>query len=165
MTGKLVSISTILATSVLAVSYGLAGVLIGAPLLSALGLLWLLGQRRGWGWATSVALVLFVGAAALGLWLDVGAGWMLLGAVAALSAWDLDHFAQRMRTVKQIKGARNLERRHLQRLLTVDGLGLLLGGVALGIEIEVGFGTAFLLGLLAILGLSWAIQPIRRESD
>ena len=66
---------------------------------------------------------------------------------------------------KKAQGARDLEQRHLQRLLTVDGLGLLLGAVALGIRIEVGFGTAFLLGLLAILGLSRAIRSIGGESD
>jgi hypothetical protein len=44
-------------------------------------------------------------------------------------------------------------------------LGLLLAVVALGIKIQVGFGAAFLLGLLAVLGLSRAIRFLSRESD
>jgi hypothetical protein len=44
-------------------------------------------------------------------------------------------------------------------------VGLLLGAVALGIKFELGFGTTFLLGLVAMLGPSQAIAYLRRESD
>jgi hypothetical protein len=165
MTAKLLPIGTILATGALALGYGLGGLWGWTVFAISLGFLWLLGQRRGWDWMASVGLVLFVSVAAAGLCLGVGAGWMLFGLVAALSAWDLDHFAQRLRDTGRVEGVHDLERRHLGRLLTVDGLGLLLGAVALGIEVEFGFGVAFVLGLLAILGLSQAIGFLRRESD
>jgi hypothetical protein len=157
-------ISTVAATSTLALGYGLAGLWPATLLLLVLGSFWLLGQQRGWGWVASVALVFFVGAAAVGFWLDLGAGWMLLGVVAALSAWDLDRFAQRRRGAERVEKARELERRHLQRLLIVDSLGLLLATAGLQVRVRVGFGGAFSLTLLAVLGLSRVIGFLRRES-
>jgi hypothetical protein len=44
------------------------------------------------------------------------------------------------------------------RLLPVVLIGLLLGGVGLGVQIELGFGWALLLGALAVLGLRWAMR-------
>jgi hypothetical protein len=150
----------------LALGYGLVGLWVGAAFVVVLGFLWLVGQRRGWGWMASVMLVFFVGAASIGIWLDAPDGWMLLGVVATLSAWDLDHFAQRLSGVGRdnVEAIHNLERPHLVRLLIVDGLGLLFGAVALGIEVDLGFGTALLLGLLVILGLSRVVGILRRES-
>ncbi len=165
MTAKLALITTALAAGALALGYGLSGLWTWMLLVLALGLLWLLGQRRGWGWMASAVLVLFVIAAASGLWFGLVAGWMLSGVVAALSAWDLDHFALRLRSVERVEGAHELERRHLRRLLIADGLGLLLAALALRVEIELSFGVALLLGLFAVLGLGQVIGFLRRESD
>jgi len=112
-----------------------------------------------------VALVVFVGTAAIGLQLRWGVGWALLGMMAALSAWNLDHFAQCLACAGQAEQARELERQHLWRLLIVDGLGFLLAALALGLQIKPDFGLACILGLLAIVGLSQTIRFLRRESD
>ena len=97
--------------------------------------------------------------------MGVGVGWMLVGVVAALSAWDLDHFVQRLNGVGRVTKVRDLEQRHLQRLLIVDVSGLMLSVVALGIKVEFGLVTAMLLGLLVILGLSRMVGFLRREGD
>jgi hypothetical protein len=149
----------------MALAYGLAGLWIGVGLLAALGLLCLVGQWRGWDWVLSVGLVLFVTAAAIGLWLNLPAGWMLVGMVAALSAWDLDRFARRLKRAGHVERARELERSHLWRLLVVDALGMAVAAVALGLRVEFGFGAALFLGLIAVLALSRAIGWLRRESD
>jgi hypothetical protein len=130
-----------------------------------LGVLWLLGLWRRLVLASSIGLVLFAGLAVAGLLLEVAAGWMLAGLVAALGAWDLDGFFARVERVAWVEGRRDLERRHLWRLLVVDVLGLLLAAVALGLKLEFGFGVAVLLGLLVILGLSRAIGFVNRESN
>jgi hypothetical protein len=163
MTTHFLLISTVASTCTLAVGYALGGAWPGTLLILALGFLWLLDQWRGGGKVASVALVFFVGAAAVGLWLDLGDVWMLLGVVAALSAWDLDRFAQRQRNVGRVENVQQLERRHLRRLLIVDGLGLLLAAAG-GLKIKVSFGAALLLALLAVLGLSRAVGFLRRES-
>jgi hypothetical protein len=165
MIAKFSLASIFLAVFALALGYGLAGLWGGALSVTASGLLWLLGRRRDWDWMASVVLIFLVGAAAGGLWLDLGAGWMLIGVVAALSAWDLDHFARRLRAVGRVEGARDLERRHLLRLLIVDGLGLLLAAVALKIKVGLSFGAAFLLGLLAVVGLSRAVLFLRHGNS
>jgi hypothetical protein len=165
MTAKLLLVSTIIAMGALALGYGLIGLWVWTMFIVTLGLVWLIGQRRDWGWMASVGLVLFVSTAAFGLWLGAGTGWMLIGVVAALSAWDLDHFTQRLSGAGRVESARDLERRHLQRLLTVDVSGLVLAIVALGIKVEFGLGTATLLGLLVILGLSRMVGFLRRKGN
>jgi hypothetical protein len=112
-----------------------------------------------------VGFVLAAGMAAAGLLLGVGAGWMLLAVVAALSAWDLDAFVRRLKDAARVVDRDALERQHLLRLLMVDGLGLGLAAVALGVRVRLGFGLVILLGILAILGLSRVISLLRHESD
>ena len=165
MAAKILPLTIGLATGVLALNYALSGLWSGMLLILALGLLWLIGQGRGWGGVASATFVVFVGAAVIGLWLGLAAIWMLLGVVAVLTAWDLDRFAGRLRDVGQVEGVQALERHHLQRLVVVDGLGLLLAAVALRIEINLSFGVTFLLGLLAVLGLSRVIGTLRSASD
>jgi hypothetical protein len=165
MIAKLLPASTILAAAVLAMGYGLGGLWVGALLCLALGDLWLLAQRRAWNWSPSAMLAVLTGLAAIGIWLNANPDWMLVGAVAALCTWDLNHFTQRVGQVGRMEEAPELERHHLQRLLLVALLGLLLGAIALRIEITLGFGMAMLLALLAVLALSRAIRTMRREGD
>ena len=161
---RLLPISTMAAALALAAGYGPSrwG---GALSIGAMGLLWLLGQRRHAEWLASPMLAIFVGAAVLGMWWGAPGVLMLMGVVAALAAWDLDHFTQRLTSVKVGEDARTCERGHIRRLLSVVGLGLLLGAIALVSQVRLGLGLVALLGLLAILGLGGAVRFLRRESD
>jgi hypothetical protein len=154
-----------LAAAVLTAGYGLSGLWDGAAVALVAGGFWLIGQWRRWGWAAPVALVLLIGAATVGLWLGVGGGWMLVGVVAALVAWNLDRFVWRLRAAGRVEEADTLERHYLRRLLIVGGVGLLLGAVALSLRIRLGFAVASLLALLAVLGLSRMVGFLRREGD
>ena len=165
MTARLLPITIGLAEIVLAMGYAVGGTWKVLPILLAMGALWWIGQRRRWNFLASVALVGFVVAGALGLWVGLPAGWMLVGMVAALSAWDLDHFARRLRGVERVEMRLALERFHILRLVSVDGLGLLLAGVALAVQYKFSFDVALVLGLVAVLGLSQMISYLRRESD
>ena len=130
-----------------------------------LAVLWLLGYWRGLAWVATVGLVGFAVTAALGLLTGLAAGWMVFGLLSALCAWDLHRFAQRLWSVERVEAQGDLERRHLQRLLAVAGLGLLTAFLALRIEVRLTFLMALLLGLLAVWGLSRAVATLRRESD
>ena len=159
-----------LAACALALGYAQDGVWSLTPLIVSVAGLWLFGLWRGWEWMASVGLVFFVGAAAGGIWQGLQAGWMLLGVVAALTAWDLHHYVQRLKNIgcgdapaEWRHVGHNPERRHLWRLLIVNGLGLLLATVAFGTKIRFNLGVAFLLGLLAVVGLSRAVGFLRRE--
>ncbi len=150
--------SVALATAMLALGYALDNQPRGVFFVAGSGGLWLLGQRYRWGWIASLGLVAFTGSAAAGIIAGVGAGWMLGGLVAALSAWDLDRFAQRLADAGKMDGGHELERRHLRRLLAVVVLGLTLAGLPLIATVQLSLGWALLLGLFALLGLSETIR-------
>lgn len=154
-----------LAVLVLAAGYAVRALWPWALGSVAIGGLWVAGQQRGWGWTATPGMVGLVGLTAAGIFLGLPALWMLACATAALVAWDLSHFAQRLSEAGRVEDAAALQRAHLRRLLIVAGLGLLLGGIALIARVELGFGIALLLGLLAIVGLSRAVALMRSESD
>ena len=143
-----------LATFALALGFATQALWAWAGLVIAIALLWLAGDWRGWDWVAEPCLAGWVGLAAFGAWWGVISGWMLLGIVAALAAWDLSHFAARLRHAGAITPLAELTRAHLRRLAIVAGAGLLLGGIALGIRVELTFGWAILAAALAIIGLS-----------
>jgi hypothetical protein len=120
----------------------------------SLGLLWLIGHYGPGKGVATVGLVVFIGAAGYGVWQEHPAEWLLVSLVAALAAWDLDHFERRLRQARPGTQETDLRRAHLQRLALVAGLGLGLGWLALGVRIELGLGWAILLSLLTIIGLS-----------
>ncbi len=165
MTVRLLPITIGLAAIILAIGYSVGGEWKVSLILLAMGALWWVGHKRHWNLVGSAALVGFVVGAAVGLWMGLPAGWMLVGVVAALSAWDLDHFAQRLRGVERVEMQPALERLHLRRLVSVDGLGLLLAGTALVVQYKFSFDVALVLGLVAVLGLSQMVSYLRRESD
>jgi len=58
-----------------------------------------------------------------------------------------------------------LERRHLERLVTVSGLGTLLAVISLSVSFKVNFAMLLILILLAVLGLSRTFAWLRRVSE
>lgn len=160
----------VLAVAALMAGYGLRGMWLAALPIAALGLLWLVAWRRGphsprqAEWLASLALVgtaalAGVGAAGLG----AGLGWMLAALVASLSTWDLHHFRRQMAQAAHVEARADLERRHLQRLFLVDGLGLLIGLVALQVRTRLSLGVLLLLGLVAMFGLNRAVTYLSRR--
>ena len=165
MTARLLPISVGLATLALALGYGLGGRWAAAAAALAAGVLWLAGWWRRIAGTEGAGLLAFTGLAAWGLWLGLGAGWMLLAVVGALVAWDLAPFQRRMAATDRVQEQAAIERRHLARLGLVIGLGCFLALLALGIELRLTFLPILLLGLLAVIGLGRALSHFRRESD
>ena len=154
-----------MATFALALGYAGQALWAGVGVAVAIGLLWLAGDWRGWDWTADACLAGWVGLAAFGAWQELPAGWMLIGLVAALAAWDLSHFAARLRDAGALTPPAELTRAHLRRLAVVAAAGLLLGGIALGIRVELTFGWAILAAALAIIGLSSLIRLSGREEQ
>jgi hypothetical protein len=171
LTGALSRASAGLSVFFLALGFALRGLWAGTAAILAVGALWLLGQLRpptrpgALPWTSSVAFVMLVIAAAVAMLLSVGAAWPLLGLVAALVTWDLDHFAQRMQAAKRVDDRPGLERGHIQRLLIVAAVGYLLAAVGLVLQLRLSFGLALLLAALAMLGFSLIIGYMRRMGD
>ena len=154
-----------LATLTLALGSASQSFWAGVGAAGAIGLLWLAGDWRDWDWVAEACLVGWVSLAAFGAWLGLTGGWMLLGVVAAMAAWDLRHFAARLRAAGAIPSPAELTRDHLRRLAIVAATGLLLGGLAIGIRVELTFGWAILAAALAIIGLSSLIRLSGREEQ
>jgi hypothetical protein len=150
-----------LATLALALGYSGQALWAGSGICAAIGLLWLGGRWRGWDWAADPCLAGWVAMAALGAWQGVPSGWMLAGLTAALAAWDLDHFAERLSGAGVVTQYAELTRAHLRRLAIVGGMGLLLSGIALVGRFELTFGWTILLAALAIVGVSGVIRSGR----
>ncbi|MCB0163903.1 MAG: hypothetical protein KDI79_06750 [Anaerolineae bacterium] len=134
-------------------------------LIVGIGLLWLLGEMRGWAGISEAGLITLIGLAALGIYLDKPAIWMLLGTVVALAAWDASRFDRRLAQTGRVENVASVRWAHWQRLAATGGLGLLLGGLALGLAIPMSFGWAALLGLVAVVSLSWVVGALRRKMN
>ena len=154
-----------LASLGLALGYGLAGIWAAAPICLGLGAFWLIGEQFDWKWTNALGLICFVGAAIIGIWSGVAVPLVLFSTTAAIVAWDFLRFAQRLRAAVRVEEGGVLMRAHVQRLLVAAALGLLLGGISQGVQLELSFSGALLLGALAILGLSRAVGFIQRKSD
>lgn len=156
----------IIAATALAAGYILGRARIGALAAPAVTGLWLLArQRRLGGWTADLGLVLLLGTAAVGAQIRMAGGWMLMGALAALGAWDLDRFARRLDSAQRVAEQKEIERRHLRWLGLALGMSAVGGAAALVLRVRLSLGAAILTGLLAVVGLSMAIRLLRRESD
>lgn len=137
-----------------------AGFAVGSMLF-----LWGLFSETRWGWIPALLFPLSVLFAAAGLFIGVAPLWSALSVVAALSSWDLEHFARRLAQADHIPSRDALVRRHIQRLLVLDAIGLGLYSAALAAQVRIGFGAAILLGLLAVSALSPVIRYLQRRQE
>ena len=158
-------ISLALATGALALGYASSRAWIGSALVIACGLAWWIGRRWSRTRIASSGLIVFTAAAAIGMWIGATAGWMLTGTTAALAAWDMAHYLQRAKLVSRVEQRDELARAHLRRLLIVAGTSLASGWLGLSLQVDLSFGPALLLGLIALLALSAMIGFQRRESE
>ena len=165
MIRKLQPICIGLSTFLMVLSYAINQFWIASLLITILGIVWMVGYLKGWKWQASVMFTLFIGASAIGLWLNLSQWLILLSMVGAISAWDLDHFTQRMRYAGLVVERTNLEKYHIKRLFFVNFFGLFLSVIALNVEVKLGFGTILLLGMIAVLGLNQVIIFLKGKSS
>src|SRR6185503_21128297 len=139
----------------LAIGYSQMGLPDPARWFLLLGALWLAGHWRKWYWFSSVGLLITIIAAAYGVWSGFPTIWMLLGALGGLLGWDLSDFARRLSYAARTDDLQGMERRHLERVGIVAGLGFGLALLSLYIHIQrLAFEVAVGLILLAALGLT-----------
>lgn len=127
------------------------------------GLAWLTTPLHGLRRVATLAWAAFAALAALGVLWERPSLWLLGGVVAALLAWDLDHFGDYLDDVAEVRNRAELERAHLARLGAAAGLGLLLGALALGMRLHLNFTGALALALLLVLSLGLALRRMGQE--
>ncbi len=155
----------LLSTLGLGLGLVLAGNGILAPAVAILGILWIISIRREWKRITSLPLVVYVAISAYATWQGSPPGLLLLTLVLALSAWDLESMRVRFRSVKPDAVDKGIEGRHLIRLGVLDGIGILLGSLALVFRISLNFLLEFVLGIVIAYGLSQLVLFLRRPEN
>ncbi|MCH7663347.1 MAG: hypothetical protein IH859_05685 [Chloroflexi bacterium] len=157
-------------------SIGLAGVSLSvgfllvnsfslAALATVLMGVWWIGISFSWRWLHGLELFAFWGLTVVGVLLEVGVIWLAFGLVAALAAWELGHFSRRMAAYPPSDDLEQIARRHHLRLLLVSITSIGLITAALGFQLRLPFGWAFVLALLALIGLSQAVGYLRRAGE
>ena len=92
------------------------------------------------------------------------APWIIISLTAGLVAWDTHHLLRRGNAVDHIERPREIENSHLRRLLLVSGIGSAAGVTAMLIRVNLGFGLALVLGLLAIYSIGQVIRYLRNHT-
>jgi hypothetical protein len=148
----------------LAIGYGYAqgGMIFPSLAFALMGAIWCEALLRPWRWLASPLLVIFTCGAAYGAWQGFPPFILLLGILATLAAWDLDHMLQRFAQVKPEALMPRMERRHLLRLVVVCGASLLLGGASLLIQVHISFDLALVLALVTVIAFSQVVVYLRR---
>lgn len=165
LTAKLLPLSLVLAVGAPLIAYVLAGKLASAFALLLLGLCWWVGVYRHRPWlgnlcASGILLMVMVGSLS-----DLSPIGLLVGVLAVLAAWDMDHFRQRYHQAERVEAEDDLERRHLGRLALVLGIGGGVAGLALAVRLRLNFAVVVLLTLWVAIGLRRLVMRLRRQSD
>lgn len=133
-------------------SWALAALLLGGTWLA-------LGRGR--------PVVAGIGFAGLIILAALGTGaspllWMVTAAVAALVAWDLDHFLAVTERGERVYNRVTRERIHLRRLLAVAVAGVVLAIIAGSVDLRFGLVAALSLGLLSLFALRSVVRSLKR---
>ena len=143
----------------LGAGYLIGGSWVGALVVVGIGGMWLLAHLIGNHPAGNLlAWLSLTGGAAIGVAIDLPAGLMLVAAVAALCAWDVAHYEQRLGEAARIESSGALDRQHMSRLALTAAAGLAIGAMALLIRVDLGFGVAFALAIAAVVLLSQLVR-------
>jgi hypothetical protein len=129
------------------------------------GFPWILFHRHAKEWELEAGLLLTVLVAAFGLLVGIEAGYTFFGTLTALAAWDLLHFEKRLQSVEKVLEQKTMIISHYRRLAIVLVAGLILGGLALNVQLHLGFWVSLILAGLALLGLNQALQFQRSNHD
>jgi hypothetical protein len=133
--------------------------------ISIIALLWLAEPWHGAHWVAALALVLFTGAAVVGVFLGLPTFWLFSSLVAVLVAWDLDRFANHLDDVPDVRDETALTASHIRRLGIATGLGWILGLFALNVRFTFDFVVTLALALLVIVALSRAVRQVQGEDE
>ena len=162
MTRFLLYASAVISSILLAAGYLLDGSFLLGIGLFVVGIVWILGLRRRWDWVSPLGLCVAFGGAAWGIYLRVMPALLFFAATFSLVAWDLDHFAARLRLASSEDDVAGMERRHLLRLASVVGIGGGLSAVTMAIRVKTPFELMVVLVFLTVWGIgrvvSWLLQ-------
>ncbi|HFQ94278.1 MAG TPA: hypothetical protein ENK32_09730 [Anaerolineae bacterium] len=149
----------------LAVGFVVNGRPEGLIVIIPLAVFWLVGEGRGWRWASSLSLLFYALTTMGAIWLGTLPLLAILGLVTAVIAWDISNFNRLLDGMSRVYKEDLIVQQYRRRLISVAALGVVIAILATTIQISFSFVAALVLGLVAIAGFSFAISFLRRESD
>lgn len=165
MTNIGLALSLIVGTGALAWAYSQAGLEAAARWLLIIGLFWLAAYWRRWKRVSAWGLFVLIGFAAYGLWIGLPSSLMILGALGGLMAWDLAEFSGRLRYAGPTDDVREMEQRHIGRLVIVAILGTLLAGLTAVVRVPLTFEVVLGLVLVSAIGLAQLIRWLQSRGE
>ncbi|MBI5824812.1 MAG: hypothetical protein HZB18_12350 [Chloroflexi bacterium] len=129
--------------------------------VALLGIAWIVLFARGLHRFSGFAFAVFIILSSVSLWADVSPVLALAGVIFSLLAWDLTRFHQRLQMTNSQQDTRKMERAHFARLTLLIGLSLLGYFAVTRIQVTLTFGSAALLALLGIWGISALVYRLR----
>jgi hypothetical protein len=160
---KIFIVAVAVAVGIPAHAFFSSGLILWAVVIIISGLLPILGLKYNWNWSGFVFLLLFMIMVVSCVFLKISAERLLFCVIAILVQWDLFRFMSRLNHVDRVEKVAELEQGHLKRLMIIAGLGLVLGGIVLNVNLTIRFGWMLFLGIALIIGLGRFIERMSRE--
>jgi hypothetical protein len=158
---NVVRLCIVLAAGWLALMFGLSSIWLGSAASIGFGCLWLLGRETRRDESAMAGLVVFTILSVVGLFQNLPDWSMLLEVIGVLATWDLHLFESRLAYTSRIENSASLIRAHLQRLALIVILSLVLGGLGIGIDLQLNLLAAVGLGGLTVLLLTRILRQNR----
>jgi len=128
-------------------------------------ILWGLSQLLDNSYSPGIFFFVFMGVCLVGIFLGLHSVFLFLGVTAALNAWDSDRFYRRWKDALGREANNNLERRHIFRLLLVDGVAIGVAILGLTIKTQLSFGLMLLVVVIAVMSLSQLVRLLRNPGS
>jgi hypothetical protein len=151
-TTRLFLISVLLSVTALFFAYGTETLWLGVIVALGLGFFGWFGQHsQTWSWSIHLFLNGSVTLVIIGALLGLQLYFLLPAVLAALAAWDLARFQQRIKETQSTENVQEIEKRHLRLLALVLGNGGILASIVLTTRLQIGFGVTLVLGVILII--------------
>jgi hypothetical protein len=136
---------------------------IGTTLTIILAVLWGLSQLLEYRFLPGLFFLMFSIICLVGTFLGLRSILLFLGMTAALNTWDTDRFYRRWKAALEREPNKNLEWKHIFRLLIVDGSAIGVAIIGLSIKTQLSFGLMLLVVIIALISLSQLIRLLRNS--
>jgi len=150
MVRTLTLIAVIIGSATLTIAFYVPGVQAATIVSLVIGGLWLIFAWFRQHWFAMIGFPVMSILALLAASQEYNAPLSAVAITAGLTAWDLSRFATRLRPALQDANWRLPARRHVRRLLIVNGIGLILAIVAMMLQFR---GSFYLEWFIAFVGI------------
>jgi len=159
----ILTICLTISTGCLVAGYVIAGYWLILPVLCVMPLFWIYTKSRSVFWSASSLLLIYIVLAAIGIIAGIPMMLMIIGCTTALASWDLTQLKQSILENARLKTGTSFEKYHLRSLALSLSAGIVLSFASVYINLQLPFGVIVFLTLLAISGLTYSVQFMKKR--